>query len=171
MPTYQFTAGSRLTGDPQIVGEFLRQLWVAHDHQLTVPIIIDAGQPKRSPIHSYFEWNDARAANLHREEQARHLIRSIDVVVKTDDDGRPTETIRAFVHVVEERNDVVESVYVMTDYAQARPVLYQQVLAQALRDLEAFQRKYEQYEALAHIGQRARAALSALIEESSSVVR
>jgi hypothetical protein len=46
-------------------------------------VVADARDPE-SPLHEQFEWNDEKAAGQHRLAQARALIRSVEVIFKTD---------------------------------------------------------------------------------------
>jgi hypothetical protein len=46
-------------------------------------VLADARDPE-SPLHDCFEWDDAKAAAAYRIDQARVLIRSIEIVVTTD---------------------------------------------------------------------------------------
>lgn len=46
-------------------------------------VVADARRPA-SPLHSFFEWDDGKAAQAWRIEQARDLIRTVMVVVTTD---------------------------------------------------------------------------------------
>jgi hypothetical protein len=50
-------------------------------------VVGDASDPD-SPLHAYFDWNDANAAHRYRLEQARRLIRSVKLVVETTEDSR-----------------------------------------------------------------------------------
>lgn len=45
--------------------------------------VVDAARDKASVLHEYFEWDDAAAAESHRLDQARALIRSVRVEVRT----------------------------------------------------------------------------------------
>lgn len=43
--------------------------------------VVNEAKKPSSPLHDYFEWDDEKAANEHRLEQARQLIRSVRVVI------------------------------------------------------------------------------------------
>lgn len=47
---------------------------------LTAKNLVDVSRPEDAPLHSVFEWNDSTAAELYRENQARRLIASIEIV-------------------------------------------------------------------------------------------
>ena len=41
--------------------------------------VVKEAKKKSSPLHSLFEWDDKRAAELHREQVAREVIRAVKV--------------------------------------------------------------------------------------------
>ena len=43
-------------------------------------VVVQDAKSLLSPLHDWFEWNDQKAAKKHRLNQARELIRSIDIV-------------------------------------------------------------------------------------------
>lgn len=59
---------------------------------LTPANVVDAARSPESPLHKAFEWDDSAAAALHREHQARILIKSVRVT--TGNTEAP-----AFIHV------------------------------------------------------------------------
>jgi hypothetical protein len=56
-------------------------------------VVADAKSPS-SPLHGYFEWNIKKAAAAHWIEQARQLITSVHVVIRTE-----TKTVRSVYYV------------------------------------------------------------------------
>src|SRR5687767_282224 len=87
MTTYHWTPGARFKADAQKVGTALAKLSEKHDARLTARIVVDAARPKNSVLHTCFEWDDVRAAELFREEQARKVLHSIRAVnAETGDD-------------------------------------------------------------------------------------
>jgi hypothetical protein len=47
--------------------------------RLTPEAVVEDARDSRSPLHSQFEWDDAKAAHHHRLDRARELIRSVRV--------------------------------------------------------------------------------------------
>lgn len=47
--------------------------------------VVEDARPAESLLHRYFEWDDGAAAEAYRIDQARRLIRSVRVVVHTED--------------------------------------------------------------------------------------
>lgn len=54
--------------------------------ELTADLVVEEARPKQSPLHPYFEWDDRRAAEQHRLEQARLMIRRVKFVVQSPDE-------------------------------------------------------------------------------------
>lgn len=70
--------------DPNVVGQTLIQIAAAdRDHEITPFGVVEASKAPDAPLHGHFEWNDKIAASLHREEEARKLIKRL-VVVRVD---------------------------------------------------------------------------------------
>lgn len=47
--------------------------------------VVEAARYKDSPLHSYFEWDDKKAASAYRIDQARDLIRRVEMVITVKD--------------------------------------------------------------------------------------
>lgn len=82
---YTFKKGARVRGlDPNKTGAELEKIRSNNQGLLQAGDVVNAARSKRSPLHDYFEWDDSLAAEEHRKEQARQLIRSVKVVYQTD---------------------------------------------------------------------------------------
>ncbi len=53
---------------------------IRNEKMLTPANVVEESRAEDAPLHECFEWDDSKAANQHREAQARHLIRAIFVV-------------------------------------------------------------------------------------------
>lgn len=51
---------------------------------LTPEAVVEDAKDPDSPLHGYFEWDIEKAAHKHWIETARAIIRSVEVVVKTE---------------------------------------------------------------------------------------
>lgn len=92
MTQYQFRSGWHTTGvDAQTVGDELHRIY-QNNGELTAPLVVDEARPDDAPLHPAFEWNDEVAAELHREHQARTMIRSVEIIRNDQPDP-------CFVHV------------------------------------------------------------------------
>jgi hypothetical protein len=63
--------------------------------RLTPKAVVRAAANPESPLHPLFEWDDSKAADRHRLDQARTLIRSVQVEYRTT---TQTVTSVAYVH-------------------------------------------------------------------------
>jgi hypothetical protein len=54
---------------------------LAERGELTPARVVEDAADEASPLHSYFEWDDEKAAHAHRFAQARALIRRVRVEV------------------------------------------------------------------------------------------
>jgi len=52
--------------------------------RITPDAVVRQATDPESPLHRYFEWDDQKAGHSYRIDQARRLIRLIEVVVTTD---------------------------------------------------------------------------------------
>ncbi len=48
-------------------------------------LVVERAKDPTSPLYSHFEWDDTKAASLHRIRQARMLIRSVKIEVVVRD--------------------------------------------------------------------------------------
>lgn len=89
---FGFTFGINTAGlDPDEVRDELSE--IRQTVGLTARNVVNAARPEESLLHPVFEWNDKKAAELHREMQARCLIKSVRVVTGGNTDEP------AFIHV------------------------------------------------------------------------
>lgn len=146
---YKWARGAHVPLDANIAGTALEALAEKHK-TLTPRLVVDEARPDDAPLHPAFEWNDITAAEAYRENQARHMLRSITVVrVK---DGEEQAPIRAYVNVtVTTQPDTEQRVYMDTTAAMSDKDTRKQVLETALRELKAFRKKYAQLQELAKV--------------------
>lgn len=141
---YQWKPERQIKIDAQAAGEELERIRVKNNGRLESEMVVEAARKKTSPLHPAFEWNDAAAADAYRVEQAKYLIRSIEVIVEADANSRP---VRAFVSVVRDE----DRSYTSVSHALADPELRRQVLLSALKELEAWRVRYAELVELANV--------------------
>ena len=129
--------------DSAAVHKELLDLYIRDDGFETEAVVERAKDPE-SALHRHFQWDDTKAAHMHRLQQARNIIGSVDIRQvkdsRADDDGR----IRAWVSI--ERTDNggdVRRVYVPTTDAMSEAATRKQVLRKALYDATVYMRKYK----------------------------
>ena len=106
---------------------------IARARPITADAVIEEARKRGSPLHGFFEWDDSRAAQEYRLDQARHLVRSITVTVEGN--GEPI-AVRAFVHVGSRQE------YMPSVRAMRQSEIREEVVARALAELESWRRRY-----------------------------
>lgn len=116
------------------------------DGAVSPQAVLDAAKPKNSPLHKLFDWDDAAAAEAHRLNQARQLIR-VAVVMLPQIANSP---VRQFVSLSSLRKtggaSYLATVDVMADEAQAA-----QALADAVTALQSLQKRFRYLPQLAPV--------------------
>jgi len=67
-----------------IISEVLEETYKRHG-RLTPQIVLDEATPEDAPLHSRFEWDDQKAGDAYRLDQARSLIRTVKLRVIADE--------------------------------------------------------------------------------------
>jgi hypothetical protein len=143
---FKFKPGSRIKGNAEQVGAALETVRETMGG-LTASNVVAAARPKDSTLHRYFLWNEKAAAAKYRETQARHLMASV-IVSFRDETGHTTAPVHAFVALGEKEDRYMPILAVMNEAAARR-----KLLAVALSELGAFQKKYQNLSELAAIFQ------------------
>lgn len=103
-------------------------------------LLVDDARPVASPLHPLFEWDNAKAAESYRVEQARGVLQAIRVVFEPGMNPAP-----AFVHV---RTEAEGPGYVSIIRAMSDAQMRAQVLNDALAQVEALKARYQGLEEL-----------------------
>ncbi len=106
--------------------------------QVQAEAVVEAASDVRHPMHSMFEWDDTIAAHKYRIDQARHIIARCRVL--NPEDSGP-KVIPAFVSLDEDRK-FERGGYRDTLEVKADPVLREQLLKTALKELESYKRRH-----------------------------
>lgn len=144
---YRYREGSVIPIDPQVAGEHLAELreQLSKDGmELTPAIVVEDARPEESPIHGAFEWDDSAAAEQFRLQQARNLTNSLRIEVVTTD---RVEHVPAFVNVVTTKQDAQGNTVAQRHYEDIHvvmndPILREQVLEQARREIASWRKRY-----------------------------
>ncbi len=144
--TYKWKPHFNVAGtSAQTIGDHLEKIREKNRGFLTPQQVVKHAKAKKSPLHECFEWEDSIAATAYREDQARYVLRSLVVVINEDTSDQ--KTVRAFVAVTQ--ND--DSGYTSLAHAMSDDELRVQVVRRAWNELEAWRRRYEDYDELAKI--------------------
>ncbi len=138
--------GFRVKGDPNVIDaelEKIRAKSVSGDAEAE-DIVKIASNPK-NPLHEEFVWDDSVAGHQFRLQQARYLVRAIEVIYETVPMGRAQKVklvrVPAYSNLrpkgPSEGRGYTRTVEIVDD-----PQLRQQLLAEAYRDIERFKLKY-----------------------------
>lgn len=129
---YEYKIPGLYSVPAQEAGEELDRIYQDRG-KLDAADVVDESRPMEAVLHPCFEWDDPKAAELWRQQQARGLINCIVTAVDTPK-GKQVET-RAFVHVEQSYHPLEVVLSEVDKFAQ----LKQSVIA----ELKAFQKKYQ----------------------------
>lgn len=140
---YEWKEGSRFSIGAQIAAERLMQ--IKEDRgALTPRAVVDDATHDNSPLHKCFEWNDVKAADAFRIEEARKLIGSI-IVAQVDDAPVSKET-RAFIHT-----NIEGPRYEAIQVAVQRPDMRAEILGRAQHEIKMWRARYAAYSEFAQL--------------------
>lgn len=143
--------------DPEKIGVALQKIQDDNPGEKGYPQrVVEAARNPRNVLHKHFTWDDAEAAESYRREEARTLIRSIQI---EDDEG---DTKPAFLSV----NSKGGRRYHSIDAVMASVELQEAVLRAAERDLTAFTNRYREMKDICEVVQDARDRVRKRLEES-----
>lgn len=141
---YEYKLPGLFKASAQVAGEVCAKLECSADG-LSAKSLVNASRDASAPLHGEFEWDDAVAGELYREDQARMLIRNIVVVSHCREIAEP---VRAFVRVsTTERKQQYHNIQTVIE----DDFLKRQLLNAAQRDMDAFVRKYKTLAELADV--------------------
>ena len=127
--------------DANVVGKALESIEAEHG-AVTAELLVKKATPVDSELHSLFEWNNKKAAEKWRLQQARVVIASVKVVY--EEKKEEPITTRAFVNVgTKRRGQFITTATALSD-EKSREI----VLKHALQELAAFKAKYAGLEEL-----------------------
>lgn len=134
---YSFNTGYVIKGlNPQITGEILEN--IANQYgKIDTENVIEVAKNESNHLHSYFEWNNDRAGDLYRKEQAGQLIRAVNVTIVENENT--IECDRAFVNIKESQ---FKGYYAMSKVVNDID-LTDMLIKQAYNELQVYVNKYK----------------------------
>jgi hypothetical protein len=135
--SYKWVDGSRMSGDVEIAAKVCEGL--DKQGRLNAKELVEASRDENAPLHDMFEWDDAIAAEKYREEQAKKIIRSIELVIE----DKPVN-YRAF-------SSIGPKAYTSTQTALSKDATRRILLNSAKAELQAFKRKYSTLKELSDV--------------------
>lgn len=131
----------------------IRKLAEKHGGTITPEIVLNDAKRKGSPLHSFFTWDDGKAAAKYRLHEASMLIRRVKVTYHPSEGI--TVKVRAFINVVEPEDEATDEeideasasgrqrgIYVGFQDALKIDSYRDQIVRQCKRDVETFRSKY-----------------------------
>ena len=125
--------------DANVVGETVTAIAEQSGGVCSPQALVNEARPDSSPLHPMFEWDDQVAAEAHRRQQARQVVRELRIVEQTDEGE---QHVQAFVHVIRLNDDRPVEGYRLTRLVVRSVDEYQQVLDEAWSQLAAWKRRY-----------------------------
>jgi hypothetical protein len=122
--------------DPQVIGEALEKIAKANQGHLKAEAVLEAAKNRRHVLHRHFEWDDAKAANAFRLDQARMIVRS--VAIEGEEESEP---VQAFHSVTDKGGRSYRHHGEVLGSAR----LQRLVLESAKRDLVSYRQRYKRY--------------------------
>lgn len=166
---YRFREGAILAlpnlkrASPQLIGDALSVI-KKKNGRLTPHLVVDAARSPRNVLHKFFEWNDAKAAEIHRRYQARTLIQSVDVIYGVKDRSQ----VSAFLSITSDKQGPR---YFTPQEVQASEQLRIILLKSGLRDLLAWEARYGEIKDICSIVVSARKKLSKRVAVTETRMR
>lgn len=113
---------------------------------LTPGNLVDASRPEDAPLHPEFEWDDGKAAEAYRREQARLMISNLTITIEE----QQVEEVRAYYSLEHgfrsNSGTYVSTIEIMSD-SDKREIL----LEKAKKEMRAFRAKYGMLTELADV--------------------
>ena len=134
---------------------------------LTAEDVVQIATPAESPLHDYFEWDDALAGHAYRKHQARALMRRVKVRIVEDQPSGEKRIFKLAGYSNVLRDDRRE--YVPTRDVFSDPALREQVLLRALREMQAWAERYRHFQEFAQIVEAVEAAKVVVVTPTAPV--
>lgn len=106
--------------------------------------VVEAARPQSSPLHRFFEWDDEKAAEQHRVETARGLIRSVRIQYREPTEDEAALMGRGYLSVRTPQGPAPRA-YEPAEVVAADPVLRQVQLQEMRRDWLTFKRRWQDF--------------------------
>lgn len=146
----KWKSGYRTKGDAKVAYKRLEEIKEKGGGVLTAGAVVEDARKTSSPLHKQFEWDDSIAAEMHRLEQGRYIIRSIEVVYEDAPHVKPQKLYVTTTQLA--KGDSPErKVYRTIEETLEDPDARSELLMCAMRDAISFRRKYHALSELASV--------------------
>lgn len=141
MNAFKWRQGASYPVKAQDAGEHLAQLEAVHG-SVTAQMVLDDSRPDDALLHPCFTWDDFKAAEKCRRQEAKELIGNLVTVhvVEKADEAPKEVRIRAFSNV---SNGKESATYMTTLVAMSDEEKRNTILENARREMQVFIHKWE----------------------------
>lgn len=133
----------------EIVSAEMRNILSSNNGVLTAEKVLEAAENTHSPLHQYFEWDDSAAAQKYRLIQARMMIRVVVQYEQSPNNGGYIK-VRQFRSLSSDRQRDGGGYRMLNDVLSDEEMKVR-LLADAKKEMQVFQKKYREIEALAGV--------------------
>lgn len=145
----QWKQGSKFTGSAESAYNELEKIR-KREGNITPRSVVEQAKKRNSALHRHFEWDDAKAADLHRLEQARKVLRSIEII-HIEAPNAPAKAYSIVTAPTAGKEEKPKRVYTSTKEALQDPIQRDEILAQAIREAISYRRKYAALQELSKV--------------------
>lgn len=101
--------------------------------------VVEFAKNPETALHSEFEWDNDKAAYLHRVWKARYLIRTVVTYIEANEEKRPVNVYVSLTPDRERSGGGYRKLVTVLSNSEMR----NQLLQDAMKELEIFQQKYQ----------------------------
>lgn len=142
--------GTQWKVKPEVAHREIEKIRTKNNGDVTATKVVSAAQKPRNPLHNDFEWDDQKAANEHRLDTARHMLRTLVVVREETKSDRPQRVYE----VTRENGEASKQgrkrkVYRTAEDIMRDPDTRAELLSRALRELISIRNRFRDLQELA----------------------
>lgn len=113
---------------------------------LTTEAVLEEARNRKSPLHHLFEWDDSKAAEQWRLQQARMIINQVKVIIGEKEYSQYESVV---VHVIDDVGQIQrQRVYKPIEEIMGSKELREQMIANSLRQLRYWEEENQKYQEL-----------------------
>ena len=147
----KFTQGAPLKAKPETVFNELERVREMGAGDIELSTLVTESKPKAAALHDEFEWSNAKAANRYRVEQARYIVRSLEVTYDENEPTRAYQSVRVVEAEAADKPAKVKHVFRSMEDVMKDPETRDELLGQAIRDALAYKKRYHALQELAKV--------------------
>ncbi len=145
---YQWKIPSLYPVSAEVAGTELDRIYEKNG-ELKQEAIVEESRPETAPLHPIFEWDDKKAADKYRKEQATHLMCALVQVEERKE--QPPKEIQVSVHKEKRAFTHAEKAYHPTRVVLEHPTMRDEAFRDVIRSIESFKQKFSIYNEVAGI--------------------